>query len=151
MFTTNIKIAEKYNYLEEKFTKAFAFLRRADLAELEIGKYPIDGDIVVANVQEYTTKEWKDCKYETHENYFDIQYVISGEEKFGYEKRDSLQVSVEYDAVKDITFYHDPKESGSVILREGDFIIVAPEDAHKPKPFVTEPSVVRKVVIKIRV
>jgi uncharacterized protein, YhcH/YjgK/YiaL family len=151
MFTTNIKIAEKYNYLDEKFAKAFTFLRRTDLAELAEGKYPIDGDIVVANVQEYTTKEWKDCKYETHENYFDIQYVISGEEKFGYERRENLKVSEEYDEVKDLTFYHDPEESGYVILREGDFIIVAPEDAHKPKPFVTAPGTVKKVVIKIKV
>jgi len=151
MLTTSIRLAEKYNYLEDKFLKAFEFLRRDDLAELSVGKYVIDGDVVVANVQEYTTKEWKDCKYETHDQYFDIQFVISGEENFGYEKRENLQVSEEYDPVKDVTFYHDPEVSGSVILKKGDFIIVAPEDAHKPKPYVTEPGPVKKVVVKIKI
>jgi len=151
MLTTSIRLAEKYNYLEEKFLKAFEFLRRDDLAELAVGKYVIDGDVVVANVQEYTTKEWKDCTYETHDHYFDIQFVISGEENFGYEKRENLQVSEEYNTIKDVTFYHDPEVSGSVILRSGDFIIVAPEDAHKPKPYVTAPGSVKKVVVKIKI
>ena len=56
MLTTNLKLAEKYNYLDPKFKKAFEFLRTADLAALPLGNTPIDGDEVFANVQAYTTQ-----------------------------------------------------------------------------------------------
>lgn len=34
MLTTNITLAEKYDYLSDKFKKAFTFLRETDLASL---------------------------------------------------------------------------------------------------------------------
>ena len=56
MFFANISIAEKYNYLEEKFTRAYKWLAETDIKSLPEGSYPIWGDKVIANVQEYTTK-----------------------------------------------------------------------------------------------
>ena len=38
MLTTNITLAEKYDYLSDKFKKAFTFLRETDLASLPIGR-----------------------------------------------------------------------------------------------------------------
>ena len=35
MLTTNITLAEKYDYLSDKFKKAFTFLRETDLASEE--------------------------------------------------------------------------------------------------------------------
>ena len=55
MFFSNVSIAEKYNYLEEKFTCAYKWLAETDIQSLAVGSYPIMGDTVVANVQEYTT------------------------------------------------------------------------------------------------
>ena len=51
MFFSNIKIVEKYNYLEEKFTCAYKWLAETDLASLPVGSYPVMGNTVVANVQ----------------------------------------------------------------------------------------------------
>ena len=36
MLTTNITLAEKYDYLSDKFKKAFTFLRETDLASLPL-------------------------------------------------------------------------------------------------------------------
>ena len=47
MLTTNITLAEKYDYLSDKFKKAFTFLRETDLASLPIGRTEIDGDMQV--------------------------------------------------------------------------------------------------------
>lgn len=88
MLTTNLKLAEKYNYLDPKFKKAFEFLRTADLAALPLGNTPIDGDEVFANVQAYTTLPDADAPFESHEKFFDLQFVVSGEERFGYAPRD---------------------------------------------------------------
>ena len=90
MFFSNVSIAEKYNYLEEKFTCAYKWLAETDIQSLAVGSYPIMGDTVVANVQEYTTFPASQGSFETHEKYFDIQYMVSGREQFGVCKRDGL-------------------------------------------------------------
>ena len=67
MFFSNVSIAEKYNYLEEKFTCAYKWLAETDIQSLAVGSYPIMGDTVVANVQEYTTFPASQGSFETHE------------------------------------------------------------------------------------
>ena len=52
MFFSNVSIAEKYNYLDEKFQAAYKWLAETDIKSLEAGAYPImEG--VTANVQKY--------------------------------------------------------------------------------------------------
>lgn len=150
MLFANISIAEKYNYLDDKFKAAYAWLKETDLQSLSVGAYKIMGDDVIANVQEYTTIPADTAFFETHEKYFDMQYIISGREMFGICKRDGL-VEKERIAEKDLIFYHEPEDSGVALLEEGDLIIVAPEDAHKPKGMVKEPGEVKKIVIKVSV
>ena len=50
MFFANVSIAEKYDYLEEKFRAAYKWLRETDIKSLPEGSYPILGDEVVANI-----------------------------------------------------------------------------------------------------
>lgn len=152
MLTTNIKLAEKYNYLNTKFQKAFQFLRTEDLSALPVGNIPIDGDEVFANVQSYTTMSVEECPFESHRAYFDLQYVVEGEELFGYEPLECLNASMEYDAERDLIFYEEPKESGCIRMEKGDFAIVAPEDGHAPRRMtVNGPCAVKKIVVKVRV
>ena len=151
MLTTDIAYALTYDYLAERFEKACQFLRRTDLETLDPGRYPIDEENVVAYIQHYETVDPSALKFETHDKYFDIQYMISGTEAFGYVKRAGLAVSEPYDEEKDITFYQEPKLSSVIILSPGEFATVAPEDAHKPRGMAAAAEAVKKVVIKIRV
>lgn len=148
MLFANSSIAEKYNYLEDKFTAAYRWLRETDIKSLAAGSYPVMGDQVIANVQEYTTFPETEGSFETHEKYFDIQYVVSGIERFGVCRRDDLRER-ERIPENDLIFYEEPEFSGSVILQEGDLIVVAPEDAHKPRCQVNKPCQVKKVVVKV--
>jgi biofilm protein TabA len=150
MFFSNIKIAEKYNYLEEKFCCAYKWLAETDITALSAGSYPIMGDKVVANVQEYTTILPEEGSFESHEKYFDIQYMVSGKEQFGVCKRDGLTVKSR-DEANDLIFYEEPELSGTVLLNEGDFVVVAPEDAHKPRCQAGGPCSVKKVVVKVAI
>ena len=68
MLTTNILLAEKYDYLSEKFKKAFTFLRDTDLAALPVGNVPIDWNEVYAHVQSYSTMDAADCPFESHKD-----------------------------------------------------------------------------------
>ena len=152
MLTTNLSLAEKYNYLDEKFKKAFAFLRRTDLDTLPMGNMPIDGEEVYASVQSYTTMAAADCPFESHKNYFDVQYVVMGEEAFGYAPVALLTPSMDYDPARDLIFYKEPAESGVVQLKAGDFAIVPPEDGHAPRRMSPSGSCsVKKIVVKVRI
>ncbi len=147
MYASVITLAEKYNYLDDKFKAAYAWLRDTDIAALAEGAYPVcEG--VTANVQEYTTVAPETTYFETHDKFFDIQYVVSGKEQFGVCRREGLVVREEKPE-NDLVFYEEPAQSGSVLLLPGDFIVVAPEDAHKPRCVAGEPCHVKKVVVKV--
>lgn len=150
MLTTTLNLADKYDYLEDKFKKAFEFLRNTDLESLPVGRTEISGEEIFANVQEYTTMPAETCKYEAHDKYFDIQYVVKGMEQFGYVSRAGLEIDTPYDEENDLVFYKDPIHGGSVLLNEGDFAIVPPEDAHKPRCIEKEPCAVKKIVVKVK-
>ncbi len=151
MLTTSIKLADKYDYLADKFAKAYAFLRTQDLSALPLGVIEIDGRDVFASVQEYTTEPWEKRILEAHDKYFDIQYVVEGREIFGYVKRDGLTERIPYNSERDVVVFEDPKDCGKIFLEAGDFAIVPPEDAHKPGCSAGESCKVRKVVIKVSV
>ena len=150
MFFTNIKIAEKYNYLNEKFLAAYDWLRNNELKALEPGKYEIAGDDVDANVQVYDTLPVEEKRFEAHDKFFDIQCLVEGVEFFGVCNREGLTV-IESKPEKDVIFYDKPEVYGHVILYPGDFIVVAPEDAHMPGCALTAPAAAKKVVVKVRV
>ena len=149
MFFSPLNLATKYNYLDEKFQAAYKWLAETDLDNTPVGSYPVcEG--VTANVQEYNTFPASEGSFETHDKLFDIQYVISGKEQFGYCKREGL-VLKEEQPENDLKFYQEPALSGTVLLLPGDLIVVAPEDAHKPRCCADGPEFVRKVVVKVKV
>lgn len=152
MFISHVKLAQKYNYLSDKFKAAYNWLASTDFNSIADGKYRISGDDVIADVQSYTTQPAEARRFETHDHHFDIQYIVDGSEYFGVCSREGL-TCVESHPERDADFYSDP-QSGAysmVLLREGEFIIVAPEEAHKPRCSVNSPEKVRKVVVKITV
>jgi uncharacterized protein, YhcH/YjgK/YiaL family len=150
MFEGIIGNEYKYDFAEEKFKVAFEFLKRKDLAELEVGVIEL-GKGVRAQIQHYNTFDKAELSFETHEKFFDIQYVVEGEEKIGVCSRRELIVKTPYSVENDIAFYEKPSRYGEALLLEGDFILLAPEDAHMPRCNVEKSVPVKKIVVKIPV
>ena len=140
----------KYDMTEHKFQIAFSFLKREDLASLPEGWIEL-GDGVRASVQHYSTMDAKTLDFETHEKYFDVQYLVEGEELLGVCSRKGLTEKIPYAQENDVTFYHEPALSGSVLLYGGDYVVFAPEDAHKPRCAAGAAMPVKKIVIKVPV
>ena len=99
-----LKITDYTVPLPKDWLKDLSLLSETDLVTIESGKYQIDNDDIFAIVQEYDTKEEKDCVLEGHHKYIDIQYVIQGVEFMGFTPLIN-QVSVEENLEKDYTFY----------------------------------------------
>ncbi len=136
--------------VEGRYAKAVDFLQNNDLENLAPGKYEIDGKDVYANVTEYTTIPWEDAKYESHHNYTDIQYVITGSETMTYAPVEELKEKVPYNEEKDVVFYDNENPGLKVVVKAGEYMIFNPWDGHKPKAAAGEPAPIKKVIVKIK-
>lgn len=148
MISGNISHNQTYDLSDPKFLTAFAFLKRNDLSTLPEGWVELENG-VRASVQHYTTAPAEKLKYEAHERFFDIQFVVDGEEVIGCTFRDGLKIETPYDAENDVTFYQTPSMHGCVQLKAGDYAVFAPEDAHQPRCAASTPIQVIKIVVKV--
>lgn len=146
-----IENINKYTLLNENFIKAFKFLKENNIEELPKGKYEIDGDNVFILIQEYTSRDEKENKWESHKKYIDIQYVLKGSEVMGYKNVLELTLTEDTFEEKDISFYDEVENWTKLKVQVGNFAIFFPEDGHKPCCISTEPESIVKAVIKVKV
>ena len=149
MIKDTLKNAKIYSLISENLKKGFVWLQENELNKLPDGKYLIDGDNVYASIQTYDTKE--DAKYESHRKYIDIQYMISGSEKIGVTDLTNCKTCIEYDPDRDLEFYDINCDEEYFELKEGQFMVFFPNDAHKPSISLKTKSTVKKVVVKVAV
>ena len=149
MILDTMKNKELYYKLGEGFKKGFEFIEKCKAEGIEVGKYEIDGKNVFANVQEYNSKE--EAKFESHDNYIDVQYILKGNEMMYWEARDKCEEMIEYNPEKDVTFYKDTEEAVALTVNEDEYAIFFPEDVHKPGMKIKESQPVKKIILKIHV
>ena len=108
MLVTTLDHAAGNDYLAARFQKAYAFLNRDDLGSLPLGRVDIDGDAVFANVQEYDTVPAEEKQLEAHRRYYDVQFVVSGEEVMQYAPLEGLAKVQPFDEDADFGLYCTP-------------------------------------------
>ena len=146
MIVDQLANAHLYAGLSPRIARALEYLRQTDWQTTPVGKYEIDGSNLFALVQQYSTKPRAEGKWEAHRKYIDVQYVAEGTERIGHAHLNRL-VPGQYDAGRD--FLPLSGEGDYLTLASGDFMLLYPEDAHKPGLMVADPAVVKKVVVKI--
>lgn len=135
--------------MEKKLERALEIIEDLDWEIVECGSYTVDDDIFYM-VQEYETKHPQEARYEAHEKYVDIQYIVKGEERMEFADATKLKVDEVYNVEKDVVFFKEPKVIDAFIVSAGDYCIFYPEDAHRPGLCVGEPSKVKKILAKVR-
>jgi YhcH/YjgK/YiaL family protein len=148
MILDKLQNHETYLNLNEKFVKAFDFIKNNDLKNMENGKYEIEGEEIFAMVQNYSTKELFEGRLESHHKYIDIQYMISGTEQMGYAPLQGQEVTEEI-LESDLVFYDG--EASILKVEEGMFAIFYPNDLHMPGLLYNEKDEIKKLVIKVAV
>ncbi|MBC2592957.1 YhcH/YjgK/YiaL family protein [Ruficoccus amylovorans] len=147
-----------YDHLEQQFRYrnchpgldlAFDYLAGFDPGTPD-GRVDLDGDRVFALVQSYTTSPADGRQFESHYNYVDLQYMVSGEEIIYHSPLDVLSESIPYDAERDVIFYSGAA-SQALILTPGMFTVLFPQDGHLPCCSHQADVESKKVVIKLRV
>ena len=139
----------QYESLHPRFAKAFAFMRRSDLADLPCGRYEIDGSNCWAMVQDASLKPLAgENKYEVHRAFIDIQAPITGNETIGVTEP-APKVFDGFNVEKDYVLFRAKGELWT--LKPGEFAIFFPEKgAHAPCLSADGPRKIRKLVIKVR-
>ena len=123
---------------EMTIEEAVCYLKKQDLAALEVGTYQVNDDFYFM-IQEYETKPAENCRLETHNRYADIQWIISGEEEIDTVSRTGLEADEEYD------------EMCQSILTTGSYAVLPPSIAHKPQMRAgKEACHVKKCVAKVK-
>ncbi|MBE6211020.1 MAG: DUF386 domain-containing protein [Rikenellaceae bacterium] len=147
MILDTLQNRELYYPLCPRLRKAFEWLDHTDISALAVGRHDIDGDDIFVNVSELELKPRSEAALEVHNKYIDIQVVFGGEEEFGWSPRSGVQSPRgEFDEAKDIQFFEDAPQTFYTV-REGQFTILMPEDAHAP---MLGCGHVRKLIFKVR-
>ena len=148
MIIGNIKDAKRYYSLNGNFGAAFEFLSSLD--KDSDGLFQFDGfkvSVFEQNGADFE-KDGSARAFEAHRQYLDIHYVISGSEGMGYSDIDKLTALAEYNADDDYILLSG--EVNKIVMKEGDFCIVFPEDAHVPAMSAGS-APFKKAVVKIKV
>ncbi|HVW16159.1 MAG TPA: YhcH/YjgK/YiaL family protein [Mucilaginibacter sp.] len=140
---------KQYEANKATWQKVFKFLADSTkLATLAPGQYPIDGKNAYATITFAPSKTFEASKWESHQKYIDLQYVINGEEKIGVAPVSGATITGPYNEKKDVAHYS--SEGTYYVATPKEFFLFFPADAHRPNIKVDGYDNVKKLVIKIR-
>ena len=149
MIFDSLKNKENYKGDAEIY-QALCYLDKIGKWEELLPNTVIQEDCSFANPVSFVSKEEKECAYEAHRKYIDLHYIMEGAERIATADVCGLQVKTPFSQEKDIGFYTG-QESGRYLLKQGDFMVCYPSDAHKVAMMNQEPETVKKIVVKIKV
>lgn len=149
MIYDKINNIETYAGISEDIRVGLEYLREVRM-DIAVGSYQINPR-VKAIVSEYETKIVNEFGYEAHRDYIDIQYLISGKEIINSLPLEYLKETRAYNKEKDAAFYEEVEVKPQELqIGNGYFAIFFPQDGHMPQLCVSEPSKVKKVVVKVK-
>ena len=138
----------KKKNIQKTIDETIEWILSADLSAMAAGVYEMD-DGTAYTIQEYFTKDEKECVLESHRNHIDIQFIISGRELFNTYSTMCLSGGDIYDNVKDVEYWGDGKAVTQSLLIPGSLIVVYNGQPHKGAISVSKAEKVRKLVCKI--
>lgn len=113
------------------------------------GKVNLEGEKLFARVMRQDTAPRDACRWEAHREYVDLQYILGGGEIIEWAAAVKLVADRPYDDAADLQFYADAPADVLLPMREGLFVFLFPDDAHKPCVADGRNGFVHKVVVKI--
>lgn len=138
----------KIEELKDLSIVAYEFLRDLNPDDFTDGRYELSEGCYV-NIESYSTQCRIERKFEAHQKYIDVQYIILGKEIITVCPVEELECINPYDVEKDIAFFKNEPKGIDFILSENDFLVIKPGEAHMPCVCIGKQAFVRKAVIKI--
>lgn len=154
MIYGNIHAPESSSAYSETIQKAIRILKETDVTHMHHGKYPLNGDRLILQINEITTGPKETKRPEVHKKYIDVQYMVHGHEYIGFypdeKKAEVLEDQLEEN---DVLFYKEDDSVNEIMLpmTDGCYAVFFPEDVHRPCCQMGQPEDVKKIVLKVRI
>ncbi len=148
MIIDQISNAYLYTSLSPEIKRAFDYIQGTDLLTLRVGEHELDGRNFYVVVQQHNTKLPDQGRWEAHRRYIDLHYMVQGTERIGYAPLSRMKQGA-YDGIKD--FLALSGTGDFMTLKSGDFMLLWNDEGHMPGMAVDSPSMVNKIVVKIRI
>ena len=147
MITDTDNHFEQYFSAFPKLKEIVSFIQKVSWSEREFGTCSIPNSRAYIHYLRCTHKPWKEGKWETHQKYADLHYILRGEEIIGYANNTRVHPVTNCDEEADVVLY---KGNGSrIILHEKEWILLFPQDAHKPA-VISKEDCQEESAVKIR-
>jgi len=142
-----------FAYLDECFRPGTTAYQR--VRAIEVGKQERTelGGGAFGLEQVYTSKLRPDAFFESHKQFIDVQVIIEGEEFIEVADIAKLKLKEDKTPAKDVIIYQMADAGSATALRlgAGEAAVLFPVDGHMPTVAIKDPSVVRKIVVKVPV
>ncbi|MFR5601524.1 MAG: YhcH/YjgK/YiaL family protein [Lachnospiraceae bacterium] len=154
MIYGHIDAKESTEAYSETIQKAIRILRETDVTDMHHGKYPLEGDDLILQINEVTTGPKETKRPEIHRSYIDVQYMVHGREYIGFypDQKNGTVLEDRLDT-DDVLFYEENDQVNEIMLpmTDGCYAVFFPEDVHRPCCQMGEAQDVKKIVLKIKV
>lgn len=147
MIYSNIKNKNEYKFLDEKIQKCFEYIEENNLKDMEKATYEIDGKDIFVNIVEYETTKAENRFWEAHKQYIDIHFMLEGKEYININFIDDMEKKPYIEKDDFLELIGDKKIS--VLMKERDFLICYPNDAHMTAVEVENPEKIKKAIFKV--
>lgn len=139
--------------LHPALEKALAFIQNTNFDGLPVGEIEIEGRDIYAQVHDLTTQVKEKNRPEVHRRYIDIQYLHKGQELIGYAPdRGNNQIIESLLEQRDILFYQEAiAHETFLVMQPGCFAVFYPVDIHRPACIDRQPTMIRKIVVKVAI
>ena len=151
MIIDKLENAHLYANISGKIAKALEILKAGEMAKNQDGQYEVEGEDMYCIVVHYPAKPIEQCKFEAHEKYIDVQFIVAGREMVGWADTRELTIKTPYNDEKDAALYEAPANYSKFEFSQNQFCILWPDDAHMPACQLDGPSDIHKVVVKVKV
>ncbi len=150
MIFTSIHSIDDHKAYPEVIQKMIQYLKENDITKMEPGVYELQGKDLYIQVFDAKTAPVEETRPESHNDYLDVQFLATGEEKLGFTPNTGKYEVDEHIVERDLIFYKSVENEGFIHATPGCISVFFPCDVHRPAVAVNEPMTVRKAVIKVR-
>ena len=127
-----------------------SYLKRVSKIKFIKGRFEIEEEQVFGIGLEYETKGEDECIWEAHRKYIDIHVVLEGEEQVLISGIENMKSTKSYDTEGDYELFEGKKEH-RVLLKQGEFLILFPNEVHKTGVLIEGRKFVKKLVAKLAI
>ena len=111
----------------------------------------LDVDDQIFLIEEaYFTKSPAEVRWEAHREWADVQVILAGEERMDIAKLGNLKLVEDLSPQRDMLYFEAYDKGSTLRMEAGDVAIYLPVDGHRPGLQIGSPSLVRKLVVKVR-